>query len=87
MRDYVIPALDAGRRAPGGLVHRKLLYTVEEAAEFLSLSRSAVYRLIDLRELGTVKIGKARRVTYAQLDAFVRKEEQGAGNALSRASA
>lgn len=51
--------------------HKKLAYPVEEAAELLSLSRAQIYRLIDLQELETVKIGKCRRVTHVQLNAFL----------------
>jgi excisionase family DNA binding protein len=54
----------------------KLAYTMEEAAALLSLSRATVYHLVDLRELDTVKIGKSRRVTHAQLVAYIRRLEQ-----------
>jgi excisionase family DNA binding protein len=59
--------------------HAKLAYTIEEATGLLSLSRAQLYRLIDLGELCTVKIGKSRRVTSKQLDAFVRQLEQRGG--------
>ena len=59
--------------------HTKFAYTVEEAAELLSMSRSQMFRLIDLMEISTIKIGKLRRVTHAQLDAFLRKMEQANG--------
>lgn len=49
----------------------KLAYTVEEAAELLSLSRAHVYRLIDVQELGSVTIGRSRRITSAQLANFI----------------
>lgn len=49
----------------------KLAYTVEEAAELLSLSRAHVYRLIDVQELGSVTIGRSRRITSAQLSTFI----------------
>ena len=54
----------------------KLAYTVLEAAELLSLSRAHVYRLIEIGELGSVKIGKSRRVSAEQLVAFLRRIEQ-----------
>ena len=57
----------------------RLAYTVEEAAGLLSLSRAQIYRLIDCGELNTVKIGKCRRVTNAQLQAYVMKLEQNHG--------
>lgn len=56
--------------------HPKMAYTIEEAAELLSLSRAQLFRLIDLRELPTIKIGRSRRITYAQLEEFVQKLEQ-----------
>ena len=57
----------------------KLAYTVEEAADLLSLSRAQLYRLIDLGELQSIKIGKCRRITWAQLESFVSKIEQNHG--------
>jgi len=59
--------------------HDKLAYTVEEATALLSLSRAQIYRLIDLNEIGTVKIGKSRRITSRQLDDFVLRLEQRGG--------
>ena len=40
----------------------KVLLTVDEAAEVLSVSKATVYDLIRLLLLATVKIGKRRRV-------------------------
>ncbi|GGU34146.1 helix-turn-helix domain-containing protein [Nocardioides albus] len=44
-----------------------VLYRVEEAAEALRLSRSAVYELIRSDQLRTVKIGRRRLVPIAAL--------------------
>jgi excisionase family DNA binding protein len=57
----------------------KLAYTVEEAGDLLSISRAQIYRLIEVRDLESVKIGKCRRVTYAQLEAYVSRVEQNHG--------
>ena len=38
------------------------LLTVLEAAEFLRLSRSAIYLLMDRGELAFVKLGRSRRI-------------------------
>jgi excisionase family DNA binding protein len=59
--------------------HSKVAYSVEEAARLLSLSRSQLFRLIELREISTVQIGRSRRITYAQLEDYVRKLEQANG--------
>ena len=52
-------------------VPNKLLYTVEEAAALLSLSRTGVFQLISDRRLAAVKIGGRRRVAHRALDDFV----------------
>jgi excisionase family DNA binding protein len=41
----------------------KLLLTVREAADALSVSRSRVYELIYAGQLDSVKIGRSRRVS------------------------
>jgi len=55
--------------------HSKLAYKVEEAARLLSLSRAHVYRLMDLAEIGSVTIGRSRRITARQLEEFLRRLE------------
>ena len=62
---------------------KKLVYTIPEACEMLSLSRAAIYRLIDRREIATVKVGRSRRVTLRQLDEFVRRMEGQAPPSIS----
>ena len=49
---------------------QKIAYTVEEAAELLSISRAQTYRLIETGQLGSFKIGKCRRVSAEQLVEF-----------------
>jgi excisionase family DNA binding protein len=57
----------------------KLLYTIAEAAQVLSLSRAHLYRLIERSELASVLSGRARRVSRTALEAYVaRLEEEGA---------
>ncbi len=48
-----------------------LLHTVAEAAAALKLSRSVTYLLVASGQLKSVKIGRARRITNADLQAFV----------------
>ena len=56
--------------------YSKLAYTVEEAAELLSVSRAHVYRLLDLQELASIYLGRSRRITVSQLAAFIKRSEQ-----------
>lgn len=48
------------------------LYTAEEVAHRLHLGRTTVYKLIATRELGSVKVGRLRRIPAACLSAYVR---------------
>ena len=45
----------------------KLLLTVREAADVLSVSRSRVYELIYAEQLDSVKISRSRRVSLASV--------------------
>ena len=49
----------------------KLLLTVEQAAEELSIGRSLMYELVLRRELPSVKIGRCRRISRRDLETFV----------------
>jgi len=48
-------------------IMEKLLLTVREAADVLSVSRSRVYELIYAEQLDSVKIGRSRRVSLASV--------------------
>ena len=45
----------------------RLLLTVREAEDMLSVSRSRVYELIYAEQLDSVKIGRSRRVSVASV--------------------
>lgn len=49
----------------------KLVYSVTEAAEALSIGRTLVFQLLRTGELGSIKIGHRRLITRADLDAFI----------------
>ena len=54
----------------------KLLYTISEAAELLSLSRAHLYRLLQRGELASVSSGRSRRISDAALKGYVARLEQ-----------
>jgi excisionase family DNA binding protein len=56
----------------------RLLLTVEEAADRLSLSRSVVYRLMRDHEVEDVKIGRSRRITADSVADYVARQTAGA---------
>lgn len=49
----------------------RLLVTPEEAGDMLGLSRTTVYGLLTSRQLASVRIGRARRIPVAALNAFI----------------
>jgi excisionase family DNA binding protein len=51
----------------------KLLLTVEEAAEAMSLGRTLMYQLIKDRQVRSIKVGRTRRIPTAALHEYVRR--------------
>ncbi len=54
----------------------RIMYSIEAASVLLSLSRAQIYRLLDMGILKSVQVGKSRRITFRQLEAFVDYLEQ-----------
>ena len=50
----------------------QLLYTVEQAAQVLAISRSSVYRLIANREIVSLEIGRCRRISHQAIEGFIK---------------
>jgi excisionase family DNA binding protein len=50
---------------------RPRLFTVEQAADILTVSRWKVFELIRLHELRSVKIGGLRRVPASAIDEYI----------------
>jgi excisionase family DNA binding protein len=49
---------------------------VREAARLLAISRSSLYHLMDRGELPYVKLGKARRIEEAELQALIQRSRR-----------
>lgn len=54
----------------------KLLLTMEEAAEVLSVGRTLMYELVMKKRVYSVKVGRLRRVPFWALEQFVAQLEQ-----------
>lgn len=50
---------------------RTELYTINEIAALLRISRSSAYRLVERRELGHVAVGRKTRVTPQQFREYL----------------
>jgi excisionase family DNA binding protein len=61
------------RRIPLGshLPGAKVLVSVDEAAELLSVGRTVVYRLVARNEVRSIKVGRTRRIVVASLHEYV----------------
>lgn len=49
----------------------KLLLRPEEAAQLLGISRARLYQLIAAGQIGSLRIGRSRRIPFAALEKFV----------------
>jgi excisionase family DNA binding protein len=58
----------------------RVLLTVEQAAERLSISRTNMFKLIKAKDIESVRIGQLRRIPASAIDAYVQRliEEQNA---------
>lgn len=52
------------------------LLTIDAAADFLAISRGAVYHLLDRGEVSSIHIGRSRRIALAELRRFVASRVQ-----------
>ncbi len=57
------------------------LYTVDDVAERLQLSRATVYKHIESGKLQSLRVGQRRRVSPAQLTRFIEDLESEGGSA------
>jgi excisionase family DNA binding protein len=48
-----------------------ILFTANQVAKIMGISRSQVYVLLNRGHLGSVNIGRSRRITRGQVDAFI----------------
>ncbi len=61
--------IQADRETP-----HKLLVSVEEAAQMLSIGRSLVYKLVLSQQVKSVKIGRTRRIPVFALETFIAQQ-------------
>jgi excisionase family DNA binding protein len=54
-------------------ITKKLLYTPEEAAVLLSMSRSRIYALLSRQRIGSIKEGRARLVPVSELESYIQR--------------
>lgn len=52
----------------------KVLLTIDEAAQALSIGRTLLYDLLMQKQIASIKVGRVRRVPLAALDEFVTRQ-------------
>ena len=52
----------------------KFAYSIEEAAELLSIKRDSLYELLQSDKLGSFKVGTRRLIAHQQLEAFIESQ-------------
>lgn len=63
----------------------KILYRVEDAAELMSLSRTAIFDLIRTGDLDTIKVGRRRRIPLSSIEAYVTRHLGGLADSTPKA--
>jgi len=48
-----------------------ILFTPKQAASVLSISRSSVYNLLRSGELGSIRIGRSRRIAQVHMNRYI----------------
>jgi excisionase family DNA binding protein len=63
--------------------NRRLLYSIEEAAQLLGIGRTFMFELVATGQIASLKIGRRRKIPSSVLDAYVERlaEEQAAASA------
>ena len=50
-----------------------ILFTPNQAAKILNISRSSVYNLLKEGTLGSINIGRSRRIAQSHMEVFIAK--------------
>ena len=53
-----------------------LLYNTKQVAKIMSISRSKVYELMNKGQLGSLRIGRSRRISGNQIESFIQNLEK-----------
>jgi excisionase family DNA binding protein len=57
----------------------KVLLTIDEAAQALSIGRTLLYDLLMRKQIASIKVGRVRRVPVAAIDAYIHRQLMLAG--------
>jgi excisionase family DNA binding protein len=52
----------------------KVLLTIDEAAQALSIGRTLLYQLLMRQQIASIKVGRVRRVPIAAIDNYINRQ-------------
>ena len=52
----------------------KMLVTIDEAAQAMSVGRTLLYDLMMRKEIASIKVGRVRRVPLAAIDDYINRQ-------------
>jgi len=52
------------------------LYTPNEVADYLHVSRGTIYSLVSRKEIDSIKVGRNRRFTAQQVKEYISRRQQ-----------
>jgi len=52
----------------------KVLLTIDEAAQALSIGRTLLYELLMRQQIASIKVGRVRRVPMAAIDDYINRQ-------------
>jgi excisionase family DNA binding protein len=58
---------------PAVAASTRVLLTVEQAAERLSIGRTSMFKLLKTKQIASVLVGQLRRVPASEIDAYVER--------------
>jgi excisionase family DNA binding protein len=77
----ILAEMSAGNAVKIFPIHAQL--TTQEAADFLNVSRPYLIKLIEKKELGCMKVGTHRRVSFQELQAYKARRDAVTQEALA----
>ena len=60
----------------GASMNLPSLYTPNEVADYLHVSRGTIYSMVSRREIDSIKVGRNRRFTAEQVKDYIARRQQ-----------
>jgi len=75
MQNFSIFALKLNHK-PMSETEKRLVYSIKESAYLLDMSVRTVWKMIEEKELSTVKIRKTTKITREEIDKYLKNQQK-----------